>query len=195
MKKKIYLKTTIMALTALSLFSGCLKDPRYVNYSGVGVLIELPLAEPNLGYQFNASNGPFQTLTYDITSTSTDTLTVAVNVASPKPLTSALSVTLSATDVTALNAYNTANGTSYVALPASDYTVVGGLTVTVPANQRLAYAKIVINAGAIGVLNSGNYVLPITIESASGQTIALPEKSLLYNIIVTGPNQETAGIH
>jgi hypothetical protein len=184
MKKKIYIKITILSLTAMSLFSGCLKDPRYVNYSGVGVEVELPLSEVN-NYQFNNNNGIYQSETYSLAKGATDTLTIAVNVASPKPLPTSLSVTLTASDLTTLNAFNTANGTSFAALPAADYSVIGSLTVTVPANQRLAYAKILINAAAIGVGNSGAFVLPITIASASGEPIAQPEKALLYNINVT----------
>ena len=183
MKKKIYIKIAILSLTATTLFSGCLKDPRYIDYSKVGVLIELPLAEVN-NYQPGVS-GVFQSPSYSLAAGATDTLTVAVNVASPKPLTSALSVTLTTSDLTALNAFNTANGTAFKPLPASDFSVIGSLTVTVPANQRLAYAKIIINAAAIGLVNSGAYVLPITIASASGQAIAQPEKALLYNIGVT----------
>ena len=185
MKKKLYLKIALLSLTGMSLFSSCLKDnSHYVDYSNVGVLVELPLGEPT--YASGANNGVFQTLTYSASGTTPDTLTVAVNVASPKPLTSALAVTLSTTDATQVAAYNTANGTNYQLLPSSDYTVIGsGLTVTVPANQRLAYAKIIIKPAAIGVANSGTYVLPVTIESASGQPIALPYKNLFYNVIVT----------
>ncbi len=182
MKKKIYIKIAILSLTATTLFSGCLKDPRYIDYSKVGVLIELPLAEVN---NYQGGSGPFETPTYSLAAGATDTLVVAVNVASPKPLTTALSVTLTTTDLTALNAFNTANGTTFTPLPASDFSVIGSLTVTVPANQRLAYARIIIKAAAIGLANSGNYVLPITIASASGQAIAQPEKALLYNIVIT----------
>lgn len=181
MKKRFYIKMALVSFSAMALLSSCLKDSRYVDYSKVGTLIELPLAE--VGDQANIG-GPFQTVTYSLAKGGTDTLTVAVNVASPKPLTTSLSVTLSATDLTTLTAYNKANGTNYLPLPAADYTVLGSLTVTVPANQRLAYAKILINAAAIGV-DPGTYVLPITIESASGQPIAQPDKALMYNVVVT----------
>ncbi|WP_259069147.1 DUF1735 domain-containing protein [Mucilaginibacter sp. X4EP1] len=180
MKKRFYIKMALVSFSAMALLSSCLKDSRYVDYSKVGTLIELPLAE--VGDQAGIG-GQFQTVTYSLAKGGTDTLTVAVNVASPKPLTTSLSVTLSATDLTTLNAYNTANSTALLPLPAADYTVIGSLVVTVPANQRLAYAKILINAAAIGV-DPGTYVLPITIESASGQPIAQPYKALLYNVVV-----------
>jgi len=181
MKKIFYIKTAFLSLAAMALLSSCLKDSRYVDYGAVGTLIELPLAES--GDQAGIG-GPYQAPTYSLAKGGTDTLTVAVNVASPKPLGSALNVTLSVTDLTALNAFNTANSTAFIALPSADYTIIGGLTVTIPANQRLGYAHFLINVKAIGV-DPGTYVLPVTIESASGQTIAQPEKALLYNIIVT----------
>jgi len=180
MKKKIYIKTAFLSLTVMSLLSSCLKDSRYIDYSGVGTLIELPLAEPQ-PYEYNGPGGVFQSPSFSISSAS-DTLTVAVNVASPKPLGSALSVTLSVTDTTTLHSQYPS---TYKLLPSSDYTIIGGLTVTIPANQRLGYAKFIINTKAIGVANSGVYVLPVTIESASGQQIAQPYKALLYNINVT----------
>jgi len=176
MKKKFYIKSTLLSLAVMALLNSCLKDPRYVDFSKVGTLVELPLTEFNDG----GTGGVLQSASYSISSPS-DTLVVAVNVASPKPLTSALNVTLSTTDTTVLHA----NAPGSVVLPSADYTVIGGNTVTVPANQRLAYFKVIIHAAAIGVVNSGVYTLPITIESASGQPIAQPYKGILYNISVT----------
>ena len=189
MKKRFYIKTAFFSLAAMTFFNSCLKDSRYVDFGGVGTLIELPLAEvgdqAGIGGVFQTPYTTFGTPGYSLSiSGATDTLTIAVNVASPKPLPSSLDVTLTNTDLTTLNAYNTANGTNYLPLPSADFTVIGSLTVTIPANQRLGYAKILINAAAIGLENSGTYVLPITIASASGEPIAQPEKALLYNIVV-----------
>jgi len=181
MKKKLYFKIACLSLTAVSLLSSCLKDnSHYVDYAGVGTLIDLPLTEPTIAYP--SPNGVFQYGT--LTEGTTDTLVVAVNEANPVPLTSAVNVTLSTTDVTLLNSYNTANDLGYTLMPAADYTVIGGLTVTIPANQRLAYLKILINSTAIGT-EDGNYVLPVTIESTTAGTIAQPYKAILYNIVVT----------
>jgi hypothetical protein len=178
MKKTTYIKATILSLTAaVLLLSSCLKDSRYVNYGAVGTLVELPLAEVN-DYALAPPNGILQLPTYTATDAQ-DTLTVAVNVASPKPLTSSLAVTLSLTDTTVMHA-NTPD--TYKLLPSSDYSVIGGLTVTVPANQRLAYLRVLIKPSAIGLVNSGVYALPVTIESASGQPIAQPYKGLIYEI-------------
>jgi len=181
MKKKLYFKIACLSLTAVSLLSSCLKDnSHYVDYAGVGTLIDLPLTEPTIAYP--SPNGVFQQEVYN--DGGIDTLVVAVNEANPVPLSSAVNVTLSVTDVTELNSYNTAYDLDYTLLPAADYTVIGGLTVSIPANQRLAYLKIAINTSAIGTENQ-NFVLPVTIESASGQTIAQPYKAILYNIVVT----------
>jgi hypothetical protein len=180
MKKTLYFKIACLSLTAVSLLSSCLKDnSHYVDYSGVGTLIDLPLTEPT--YSSPAPNGVFQEPTYTLGSA--DTIVVAVNEANPVPLNSAVNVTLSTTDVTTLNSYNAANGTTYTLMPSTDYTVIGTLTVTIPANQRLAFLKIVINTAAIGTENT-NYVLPVTIESASGEPIAQPYKAILYNVTV-----------
>lgn len=185
MKKRFYIKTAFFSLAAMALLSSCLKDSRYIDYSKVGTLVELPLAE--VGDQAGIG-GPFQTIGDSLHIATTYALTVAVNVASPTPLSTPLNVTLSNTDLTYLNAYNAASqangGPTYQPLPAADYTINSSLSLVVPANQRLAYAKFTINLAAVGVANSGAYVLPITITNASGQPIAQPEKALLYNVIV-----------
>jgi len=163
--------------------SSCLKDSRYVDYGADAPLVEFPLAEYNPD-ELGGSDGAYQPIEYNIKNQATDTLTVAIKIAAPKVLTSAVHVTISATDVTALNAYNTANGTTYQALPTSDFSVIGGDVVTVPANQQMVFFKIIINSAAIGVANSGIYVLPLTIENGGGQQIATPDAALLYNIAI-----------
>ena len=193
MKKRFYIKTAFFSLAAVALLSSCLKDSRYVNFGAVGTLVELPLAE--VGDQASIG-GPFQTPSFGLAPGSNDTLTVAVNVASPAPLSTPLTVTLSTTDSTYLSSYNTTNSTTYHVLPAADYTVIGGsLNVTIPAHARLGYLKILINAAAVGAANSGLFVLPVTIESASGQPIAQPEKNLLYNINIKNAYAGNYGIN
>jgi hypothetical protein len=192
MKKKFYIKLAVVSLAAMASLSSCLKDnSHYVDFGAVAPLVELPLAET--GDQA-ALGGPFQQESYDLAEGSTDTLLVYVNLASPAPLKSSLTVNLSVTDVTFMNSYNTANGTSYTLLPSADYTVVGttGLNPTIAAGARLAYIKVVINAALIGTSNP-NFVLPVTIEGDSQSiAIAQPEKALLYNIVVTNSNDTGA---
>ena len=188
MKTKIYIKTAIFTLMGglVLLSSSCLKDSRYVNYGADAPLAEFPLAEVN-PYQPGGSAGAYQPIAFSDTTTSY-TLTVAVKVAAPKALTSATVFTISATDATGLTNYNTANSTAYVALPAADYSIPGGLNVTVQSGKYIKYFKVIINSAGIADIKNGasaptpiSYVLPLTIENAGGIQIATPEKYLLYN--------------
>ena len=159
-----------------TLFSSCLKDnTRYVDFGAATPLVELPAATGVAG------TGMFQVASFSISNTATP-LNVQVNVAAPKPLSSALTVKLSV-DQAALAAYNTANGTSYILLPAADYT--SSMTVTIPANQNSANLVININSSLISPSVS-NYVLPISITDAGGQQIS-NYKTILYNITVKNP--------
>ena len=160
MKKRLYIITTLMLSAAALSLSSCLKDDaHFTNFAGVGTTIELPIeAYTGVGNLIPEAN---------VISSTPIALPTIVNVASPKPLTSALNVTL-ALDPAALTAYNTANGTSFAILPPADYSVASW-TVTVPANQREATLNVNLNTSLIDP--SQQYVLPINIASASGQTI------------------------
>jgi len=191
MKKKLYIKTALLSLMGglVLLSSSCLKDSRYVNYFADAPLAEFPLAEVN-PIEIGGSDGAYQAVAYPAVNASgapilNDTLTVAVKVAAPRALTSATTFTISTTDVTALNSYNTANaGGTFVpllAVPANDVTIIGGDQVTVPAGITTVYFKIIIN-NAVVQANTGVYALPLTIENAGSVQIATPEKYLLYNL-------------
>lgn len=171
MKKRFYFITTIMLSATLLSLSSCLKDSRYINFGGVGTTIELPI---------EAYTGQGNLIAEALAIQPTPpTIPLIVNVASPKPLSSALSVTLALAPA-ALAAYNTANNTNYLLLPASDY-AISSWTVTVPANQREATLTISVNTSMIDL--SKQYVLPITIASASGQQIS-NYNTVLYSILV-----------
>jgi hypothetical protein len=186
MKTKIYIKTAIFTLMGglVLLSSSCLKDSRYVDYPADAPLAEFPLAEVN-PYQPGGSDGAYQAVSFPITNAN-DTITVAVKVAAPKALKSATVFTISTTDVTELNSFNTANaGGTFVpllAVPASDVTIIGGDQVTVPANITEVYFKVVINGAFVAANSTGTYALPLTIENAGSVQIAIPEKYLLYNL-------------
>ena len=172
MKKRFYYITTIMLSAAALSLSSCLKDDsRFTNFAGAGTTIELPIEAYHGEGNLIAEAVPIQT--------PGPVVPLIVNVASPKPLTSALNVTL-ALDAAALTAYNTANGTSYLLLPAADYNVANW-TVTVPANQREATLNITINSALIDL--SQQYVLPISIASASGQQVN-QFHTVLFSILV-----------
>jgi hypothetical protein len=82
-------------------------------------------------------------------------------------------------DQAALTAYNAANGTSYILLPAADYTST--LTATIPANQN--EANVVVNINTSLIDPSQSYVLPLTITDGGGQQIS-NYKTILYNVQV-----------
>ena len=107
-------------------------------------------------------------------------LPVVINVASPEPLGTNLTVTL-AVDAAALANYNTANNKSYIILPPEAYTV-SSLQATIPAGKRTAQVVFKINTAVIDNAIT-NYVLPVTIEDAGGQKIS-NYKTVYYNIKV-----------
>src|SRR6184192_3954879 len=99
MKKKILSSLFLLALLPgmLSL-SSCLKDSRFVDFSKVGVLVELPLSAYTGVGKLTPEALPIQS--------TPQTIPVVVNVAAPKALSTPLNVTL-AVDQAALDAYNT----------------------------------------------------------------------------------------
>ncbi|MFI5136234.1 MAG: DUF1735 domain-containing protein [Sphingobacteriales bacterium] len=160
MKKRFYIITTITLSATLLSLSSCLKDDsHFINFAGAGATIELPIeAYDGIGNLIPEANN---------ISSKPSILPTIVNVASPKPLSTALNVTL-ALDPAALTAYNAANGTTYSILPPADYSVTNW-TVTIPANQREATLNVSLNTSLIDP--SQIFVLPINIASASGQKI------------------------
>ena len=192
MKTKIYSKlTAFILLVGVTSLSSCLKDSRFVDFTAVGTLVELPVA----------SVGLFTPIALPIQNTP-QSFKVPVNVAAPKALGSPLTVTL-LVDVAALKAYNDKTEAAYKAdslayendatgtvdepappalyqlLPSSYYTL-DNLKVTVPANQHLGYLTVTLpNTGLLDP--SAAYVLPITIADASGQKIS-QYKTVFYNV-------------
>ncbi len=140
---------------ALFSLSSCLKNGQYyTNFAAVGASVDLPLAATN-------SNGPV-TFAY-VATASSPSIPVMVNVASPAPLGTDVKATL-AVDAAFLDAYNTANGTSYVLMPADAYTTTGW-DVTIKAGKRLDSMVVTFDFTKLDLTQS--YILPITIASAS----------------------------
>jgi hypothetical protein len=136
--------------------TSCLKNGKYyIDFAGVGASVDLPLAASN-------SNG-IVAFSYAATVTTTS-IPVYVNLASPKPLGTAVTATL-AIDTAFLNAYNTNNGTTYSVLPDSVYSAVNGWSRTIPAGQRLDSTYITFDFTKLDLTQ--NYILPITIQTAS----------------------------
>lgn len=170
MKKKILSSLFLLALLPgmLSL-SSCLKDSRFVDFSKVGALVELPLSAYTGVGKLTPEALPIQS--------TPQTIPVVVNVAAPKALGTPLNVTL-AVDQAALDAYNTANATAYVQPPAAAVNI-SSLKVTVPANQHTATLNIEVNTSLLDP--SGLYVIPLTIVDGGGQKIS-NYKTVLLNV-------------
>lgn len=171
--KNLFLPALLVALSIN--LSSCLKSKdTYVDFSKVGTTIELPLAALNQETGVNVV-----TKTYTSSATPSD-LPVVVNIASPKPLDRALTVTLAINANDAIGKLNTALPTrGYVLIPANLYSV-SSLQVTIPAGQRTATAIFKINSSLIGITNT-KYVLPVSIVDGGGEQISL-YSTVYYNI-------------
>lgn len=169
--KKIIYSAGILAV--VSTLPSCLKNGAYyIPFSSAAASVDLPLAA-------STSNG-ITAFAYPSTVTSV-TLPVMVNVASPSMPTTPTTMTL-ALDTAGLSQYNADNGTSYLPLPDSTFTV-SSWDVTVPAGKRLDSITVTINLTKLDL--SQAYVFPVTIASAS-----LPIEQwnhLFYYVAVKNP--------
>ena len=164
MKKKIYFITTILLSAAVLSLSSCLKDPRYVDFSKVGTLVEFPLG----GLEHFGADAVTQTP--DTDANGTITLQFAVTIASPTVPTTATTVTL-AVDNTIVTSYNaTESSVVYNTMPTNAF-VFTSTSVSIPANQRSGIATVTFYKNLLDP--SKSYMLPIKIVSASdGATVS-----------------------
>jgi hypothetical protein len=146
----------------LLMFSSCLKDTPAVDFSTVGTIIEIIPADGGGLENFDAA-----ALTFN-PADGTDSADIDLNIASPKPLTKAVSITL-AVDDGLRSSYNSSNGTSYEAMPDSVYSfpVKSG---TINAGDRLDTVRVTFYPSKID--SSKSYMLPVSIKDAQGQTIS-----------------------
>ena len=84
MKIKNYIQIAIPALIGITCLSSCLKDSRYVDFGASKNVIELPTVQ---------HLGELQVASFPIVATPSP-LAVLVNLASPKPSSSPITVTL-----------------------------------------------------------------------------------------------------
>ena len=155
-------KYSILLLSSAVLFlSSCLKDKEVdnrvygINGADEGKIVELSDADGNHGktYAFNYEDKALVVNVVEVRLTSNDL---------PK---NDVTVTLTLANSAALvNDWNTANGTSFVNMPGSLYTIPS-LTVTIPAGQRSA--NLVLNTNAINYDPSTTYALGFKIASIS----------------------------
>ncbi len=157
--KKIFYCCLFFIMVPLS---SCLKDTPAVDFTTVGTIIEI--LPPNGGglENFNAA-----LLEFDYTEPlfSAD---IDLNIASPKPLTTAVTITVSVNDALRA-AYNQANGTEYEQMPDSVFSLPLSTT-TIPAGNRLDTIRVLFYPKKIDSTKS--YMLPVSISDAQGHTIS-----------------------
>jgi len=157
--KKIYISLLPLIMWSLS---SCLKDTPAVDFSTVGTIIEiLPVNGGGLEY-FSSAELNFQS-TEEI-----DSAIIVLNIASPKPLSKDLTITMEVNDALR-SAYNSANQDQYDAFPDSTFSfpVTSG---TIAAGQRLDTLQVYFYPSKIDTTK--NYMLPVSIKDAQGETIS-----------------------
>ena len=119
----------------------------------------------------------FHALTFDFTTTP-QTVPIYVNIASPKPVSQDVVVTL-APDPTGLADYNTANGTAYELLPSNAY-LIADYKVTVKKGQNLDSLKLVIYPDKVDL--SKQLALSLKLADASGRLLSKNFSNVVYSI-------------
>jgi Domain of unknown function (DUF1735) len=156
------MKKMLFPLLIVSMvLGGCFKEVPAVDFSTVGTIIEII---PPFGGLENFGNAGLVFPAGDLY----DSEQVVVNIASPKPLSVPLTVTLAIND-SALSVYNATNGTSYIALPDSTFSFPT-TSVTIPAGSHLDTLTVYFYPSKIDSTQS--YMLPIGISNAQGKTIS-----------------------
>jgi hypothetical protein len=168
MRKYSIIYPGLLLAIALTVIAGsCVKtNPYYTNFGQIQ-----PIAEFFLG-------GPNPNNAYIPTQNTPTDYTIDVNLASPKPASAALVLTL-ALDTVDFNEFNDSvsqgnPSLTYTLLPANTYTVPNW-KVTIPAGQNKASLHIQVNSALIsGSSLTGplTYMLPLKITDASGTTIS-----------------------
>jgi hypothetical protein len=156
----------------LLLLSSCLKDTPAVDFSTVGTIIEI--LPPNGG---GLENFDAAALKFD-PSDNIDSADIDLNIASPKPLSKALTIT-TAVDDGLRTSYNANNGTDYEAMPDSVYSfpVKSGM---IGAGQRLDTVRVIFYPSKID--STKNYMLPVSIKDAQGENISGNFGSIYFHI-------------
>lgn len=174
MKKRLYfISTLLLAATALSL-SSCLKDPRYVDFSKAGNVVDMPFS----GLGSFGADAITETPADDANGTIVRQF--AVNVATSKPTSSDTKVTL-AVDNSIIDAYVATNAAvPYVAMPADAFSFTN-TDVTIPAGKAYATVSVTIYKNKLDP--SKSYMLPIKIAGAAGFTISGNNGVHYYHVI------------
>ena len=166
-------KILIPLLASVALFLGsCLKDKPAVDFSTVGVIIEiLPVNGGGLE-NFDAAE-----LSFD-EAAQKDSAPIVLNIASPKPLNKTLTITM-AIDDALRTAYNAGSTDQYEALPDSTYSFPV-TTGSIAAGQRLDTLQVVFYPSKIDMTR--NYMLPVSIKDAQGENISGNFGSIYFHL-------------
>ncbi|MFB9841262.1 DUF1735 domain-containing protein [Mucilaginibacter ginsenosidivorans] len=159
MKKRLYfISTLLLAMTALSL-SSCLKDPRYVDFSKAGNVVNMPFS----GQAYFGGDAITEAPADD--ENGTIVRQFSVNVATANPPTTDTKVTL-AVDFSLVDSYNALGGAvHYEPMPSEAYSFTT-TEVTVPSGKQYAVTSVTFYKNLLDP--SKSYMLPIKIASTTG---------------------------
>lgn len=158
--KKIHISLLVVVMLLLY---ACVKDKPAVDFSTVGTIVEiLPVNGGGL------ENFDEAELNFDPTEI-IDSAAIVLNIASPKPLNNALTITMEVND-SFRTAYNASNPpVQYDVFPDSSYSFPIK-SVTIPNGLRLDTLQVYFYPSKIDTTK--NYMLPISIHDAQGQAIS-----------------------
>ena len=171
--KKTFIKILSVLLVAMSLTS-CLRKDNYFSYDQ---------SSPSRKQVVKIANGgDLVTIARDVAPT-IDTIQVIDLRREPNnaaELNQPLTVKL-VKNPAIISDYNTANGTSFVELPANAYTILGDLNnITFQPGEDIKHIKIRLNKSALDL--SQQYALGFSIADASGAVINTSLKNGIYSI-------------
>lgn len=166
-----YTRLVLIAATLLSLAS-CLKKDDIPNLATVDPVIEFPLGGP--GLVKNTLSG-FST---DVVDT-----VIALNIASPDPLSRDIIVSIK-TDDGAVTKYNADNNTTYTALPATLLQLESS-DITIKAGYRVGKIKVKIKFNQFDPAKK--YMLALAITNAPGLIISANFGKFLWEFVVKNP--------
>jgi hypothetical protein len=173
MKMKVNKHISLVAgIVLLAGLSSCIKDKGYANetdFSGLQDHVDIVKGGTT---NFGGANVAFN-------NGDTNNLDLIVNLASVDLPKSPVDVTI-AVDPAALAKYNTANGTSYVAMPTNAYKIAS-TKLTIPAGQQYAHTTVSVYKPALDPTVS--YMLPISITDASGKALSSNLNTIYYHVI------------
>lgn len=169
MKKSIYLITSSLVVAAVLSLSSCLKDPRLIDLTKGGTVVDFPKGGLN-NFGGSAITDAGDTIVKQF----------AVNVASPNPTTSATNITI-AVDNTITDNYNTSQSAVFYEHMPTNAFALSATDLTVPAGQRYATVSVTFYKSMLDP--SKSYMLPIKISKTSNGIISGNYGILYYHFI------------